>query len=154
MSTQPNVTLKRSIKEVAKLSGLSEPTLRYYETMGIIESIERDSDSGYRSYNETDVANIDIIACLSATGMSIDAMRTYMRNRDAREDKTMEQIQLLEAQRVKIKEEAKALELREHYTTAKIEYWHAIKQNDAQRAFEILENLKPINKKLKFQATK
>lgn len=43
---------RHSIKETAKLSGLPESTLRYYETMGLIGPVERDASSGHRSYGE------------------------------------------------------------------------------------------------------
>ncbi len=69
-----------SIKETAKLSGLPESTLRYYETMGLIGPVERDASSGHRSYGEDDVNLIMGIACLSATGMSIADMRKYWDN--------------------------------------------------------------------------
>lgn len=62
-----------TITEAAKLSGL----LRYYETIGIIDPIERDSSV----YNENDMTLIISVACLSATGMPLEDMRTYLANR-------------------------------------------------------------------------
>jgi hypothetical protein len=39
-----------TIQDVSRRSGLSEPTLRYYETVGLIGPIARDARSGHRRY--------------------------------------------------------------------------------------------------------
>jgi len=37
-----------TIQDVSRRSGLSEPTLRYYEEVGLIGPIARDARSGHR----------------------------------------------------------------------------------------------------------
>jgi MerR family transcriptional regulator, copper efflux regulator len=44
-----------SIQDVSRRSGLSEPTLRYYEEIGLIGSIARDPSSRHRRYREEEV---------------------------------------------------------------------------------------------------
>ena len=39
-----------SIKQAAELTGLSAPTLRYYESVGICPAIAQDESSGHRIY--------------------------------------------------------------------------------------------------------
>lgn len=73
-STHTDVNRTYSIMEAAKLSGLPETTLRYYETIGIIDPIVRDPSSKQRVYDENDINLIIAVACLSATGMSIKDM--------------------------------------------------------------------------------
>jgi MerR family copper efflux transcriptional regulator len=41
-----------TIEAVSRRSGLSEPTLRYYEEVGLIGPIARDDSSGHRRYRE------------------------------------------------------------------------------------------------------
>ena len=48
MSTQSNKFY--TIKEASQLSGLPSSTLRYYESIGIIQSVARDGSSGHRTY--------------------------------------------------------------------------------------------------------
>ncbi|SRR6266700_3209117 len=50
-----------TIQEVSRRSGLSEPTLRYYEKIGLIERVERDESSGHRRYGAAVVNRIDAI---------------------------------------------------------------------------------------------
>ena len=99
-----------TIREVAKLSGLAESTLRYYETIGLIHPITRDSSSKHRVYNEHDVNFAVAIACLNATGMSIEDMRSYLKNRSQGAQAADEQVVLLETQKRRLAEEAHNLE--------------------------------------------
>src|SRR6266480_5169369 len=81
MNTHTDKAQLYTIREVAKLSGLPESTLRYYETIGLIPPITRDASSKHRVYNEHDVNFAVAIACLNAIGMSIEDMRSYLKNR-------------------------------------------------------------------------
>ena len=71
--TPPHFTLQ----EVVQRSGLSEHTLRYYERIGLLDHVKRDSSSGHRRYTAEDVQKIETLACLRTTGMSIEDMRMY-----------------------------------------------------------------------------
>lgn len=69
-----------TIQEVSRRSGLSEPTLRYYEKIGLIEHVGRDESSGHRRYGAALVNRIEALACLRATGMSVHDMRLYLKH--------------------------------------------------------------------------
>jgi MerR family copper efflux transcriptional regulator len=58
-----------TIQDVSRRSGLSEPTLRYYEQVGLIGPIVRDESSGHRRYREDDVDTLQALACLRAMGV-------------------------------------------------------------------------------------
>ena len=64
-----------TLQEVVNRSGLSEHTLRYYEQISLLDKVDRDSSSGHRRYTEEDLHIIEALACLRATGMSIEDMR-------------------------------------------------------------------------------
>src|ERR1700722_19780244 len=70
-----------TIQEVSRRSGLSEPTLRYYEEVGLIGPVDRDARSGHRRYHDEDLDVLMALACLRALGMGIGDMRTYQGNR-------------------------------------------------------------------------
>src|ERR1700726_4004281 len=92
-----------TIQDVSRRSGLSEPTLRYYEEVGLIGPIERDAGSGHRRYRSDDVDTLQVLACLRAMGMGIEDMRTYQENRARGRVAAAEQRALLlrHAERVK-----------------------------------------------------
>src|SRR6476620_5074396 len=66
-----------TVQQAAALTGLSEHTLRYYERIGLITPVLRQESSGHRRYGPADLARLDTLACLRATGMPIDQMRRY-----------------------------------------------------------------------------
>ena len=65
-----------TIADAARASGLSVHTLRYYERAGLIGDVDRAS-SGHRRYSEADMAWLEAIRCLRATGMPIARIRRY-----------------------------------------------------------------------------
>ena len=65
------------IADVAKMTGLSAYTLRYYEKEGLLPFVERTA-SGIRDFNEQDLEWITIITCLKNTGMPIRDIRTFL----------------------------------------------------------------------------
>ena len=119
-----------TIKETAKVSGLTESTLRYYETIGLIDPIKRDASSKYRTYSENDVNLVIAIACLNAAGLSIDDMRQYLRNRDKGSKAAKEQVGLLENKKRHLEGEIHLMQLRLRYLESKIEFWNAVEAGD------------------------
>jgi DNA-binding transcriptional MerR regulator len=72
MTTQTGMT----IADAARLTGVSAYTLRYYERAGLIDGVDR-AGSGHRRYNEGDLAWIEVLQKLRATGMPIRTIRRY-----------------------------------------------------------------------------
>lgn len=66
-----------SIGEVSKLTGLSVPTLRYYDKEGLIPNINR-NENGLRDFTEQDLGTIHIVTCIKGAGASIREIKEYM----------------------------------------------------------------------------
>jgi DNA-binding transcriptional MerR regulator len=133
MSTEQNATKTYTIREAARVSGLPESTLRYHETIELISPIQRDSSSKYRVYSEDDVNLIVVIACLNATGLSIEDMRQYLRNRDLGSEGAHGQVQLLEVRRHHLEDEVHYMQLRLKYVQSKIAFWEAVETGDEEQ---------------------
>ena len=73
-----NARMKKpqSIAKVAEQSGLSVPTLRFYEQEGLIDPVPRDA-AGNRMYGEVEMARINTIRCLRAAGLTLPQMKRY-----------------------------------------------------------------------------
>ena len=105
-------TTWHSIREASMISGLPESTLRYYEQIGIIDPIASDPSSGHRVYSDKDIESLTTIACLAATGMPLESMREYLKNRFDGPEGARRQIELLDAQSLRLAAKAEALRSR------------------------------------------
>jgi DNA-binding transcriptional MerR regulator len=124
-----------TIQDVSRRSGLSEPTLRYYEQVGLIGPIERDESSGHRRYREDDVDTLQALACLRAMGVGIEDMRTYQANRVRGHEAAGEQRDLLLRHAERIEAEIETLRTHLDYL-AKAALWDARDRGDADAETE------------------
>jgi DNA-binding transcriptional MerR regulator len=127
--------LALTIQEVSRRSGLSEPTLRYYEKIGLIERVERDESSGHRRYGAAVVNRIEALACLRATGMSVQDMRDYLRHLDeaagGRDSSAAAEMSALFERNVeRIDAEIERLLVRRNYLRLKADIWAARRDGD------------------------
>jgi MerR family copper efflux transcriptional regulator len=126
-----------TIQQVSRRSGLSEPTLRYYEEVGLIGPVDRDERSGHRRYGDDDLDVLQALACLRALGMGIEDMRTYQVNR-GRANRgehgravAAEQRDLLLRHADRMTAEIAALHTRLDYLREKAALWDARAHGDA-----------------------
>jgi DNA-binding transcriptional MerR regulator len=63
--------------EVSEQYDISSDTLRYYEPIGLIPTVNRDK-SGISYYNELDVRRIEFIKCMRSAGLPIEVLIEYM----------------------------------------------------------------------------
>ena len=120
-----------TIQDVSRRSGLSEPTLRYYEQVGLIGPVERDPGSRHRQYREQDVDTLQVLACLRAMGLSIEDMRAYQANRARGHEAAGEQRDLLLRHAERIEAQIATLRVHLEYLRAKAALWDARDQGDA-----------------------
>lgn len=66
-----------SIGEVAQIMGVATSTLRYYESEGLLPTVER-SASGRRHYSDAEVEACRVIECLKQSGLSIKETKAFM----------------------------------------------------------------------------
>lgn len=66
------------IGEIATRAGVTAPTIRYYEEIGLLPPARR-SSSGYRRYTESTVDELRFIRKAQALGFSLDEIRDILR---------------------------------------------------------------------------
>lgn len=84
-----------NIKQFSQLVGLSAYTLRYYEKIGLLKHIHRNS-SGHRVYSIKDISWITFVIRLKETGMPLDEILEYARLREQGVDTVLQRQLLLE----------------------------------------------------------
>lgn len=137
-----------SIREASALVGLPASTLRYYESIGLIPSIARGETSKQREYTDDDIDALVWLACLSATGMSISDMQSYVVNRTRGAAGAADQVRLLEQQQRHLANEAKLLKVRQQYVNIKIAYWKAVEAGDTALAESLSDEARTLADRL------
>ena len=125
-----------TIQDVSRRSGLSGPTLRYYEEVGLIGPVARDPSSGHRRYGQQQLDALQALACLRAMGVGIEEMRTYQANRRLGNAKAGEQRDLLLRHAERIEAELEKLGVHLGYLRAKAALWDARERGDASAEAE------------------
>lgn len=140
-----------TIQDASRRSGLTEPTLRYYETIGLIGPVERDGSSGHRRYRSDDLDTLQMLACLRAMGVGIDDMRTYRANRELGSAAAGEQRDLLLRHTERIRAQIATLNVHLDYLREKAGLWDARDRGDAaaeaeasRRVHDVLPRLREV----------
>ncbi|GLV60639.1 MerR family transcriptional regulator [Dictyobacter sp. S3.2.2.5] len=128
-----------TIQELSKQSGLSEPTLRYYEKIGLLQPVPRDPRSGHRRYPAHTVRVVNALSCLRASGLSIEDMRTYLRLLEKGPQGTAQQKELFQAHVVELERQIERLQLRKQYLEGKVAYCDALERGDMEAVQRIIE---------------
>ncbi len=102
--------MQYTIGEFSQLTDISIHTLRYYEKEGLI--IPKRTSSNRRVYSKGDIAWIDFIKRLKATGMPIKEIRKYAALRALGDPSLSERMEMLIKHRETLK--AQLLLLEEH----------------------------------------
>ncbi len=65
------------ISELSLKYNLSADTLRYYEKIGLMEVVSKNT-SGIRDYQEEDLKRIYFLKCMRTAGLSIETLKNYV----------------------------------------------------------------------------
>lgn len=71
------ICMNYTIKKVSEMTGLSIPTIRYYDKEGLLPDLQR-KESGYRVFSDRDLEAIDLIECFKESGLTIREIRHFM----------------------------------------------------------------------------
>lgn len=66
-----------NISELSRLSGVTPPTIRYYEREKLLPKAER-SAGGYRKYSDTDLKLLNLIKKAQQVGFSLTEIRAML----------------------------------------------------------------------------
>jgi DNA-binding transcriptional MerR regulator len=98
-----------TISEVAARTGLSAHTLRWYERIGLMPPVDREAahggyrQAGRRRYSDRDLAFLDFVGKLRATGMPVADMIRYAELARAGDDTFAERRRILLEHRAEVR---------------------------------------------------
>lgn len=111
-----------NIQTFSKITNVSSHTIRYYEKIGLLKKIARNT-SGHRYFTEQDVLWIEFIKRLKDTGMALDNIRKYA---DLREQGVLTselRMQILQQHAVMLEEKIAAEQFHLKMLQEKIAYY-------------------------------
>ena len=110
--------------QVAEKTGFSLDTLRYYERIGLLDGVSRNT-GGQRVYGDDDVNWLSILRCLRDTGMPIARMRRYADL--SRDERTVaERLALLEEHDREVGQRIETLQTQRERIRDKIHYYRSL----------------------------
>lgn len=92
-----------NIKQFSYLTNISAHTLRYYEKIGLLKQIDRNS-SGHRNFTQKDVIWVAFIKRLKETGMPLKHIIEYADLRNIGISTSKSRMQILERHAVLLEE--------------------------------------------------
>ncbi|MGW7413390.1 MerR family transcriptional regulator [Streptomyces sp. NPDC054863] len=97
-----------TIAETSELTGLRPSTLRYYERIGLLDSVQRGPD-GRRRYQVSDLAWMAFLLRLRATGMPIQGMLEFATLRRGGDATVRERLDLLRRHQARARRDYEAV---------------------------------------------
>ncbi len=109
-----------NIKQVSQQTGLSAHTLRYYEKIGLLLGIHRDS-KGHRDYTDKDLIWIEFIKRLKATNMPLNEIKRFAELRTSGDRTIPERLMILKKHQSRVRKQMDELVIHQQKIKAKIE---------------------------------
>ena len=127
-----------TIQEVAKRTGLTAHTLRYYERIGLIAPIARAS-GGQRRYASGDLDWLAFLMRLRATDMPINRMQMFARLRSEGDGTVNERRRMLEDHLIEVMAQIQALQQSARVLKAKIGVYQQVPNSSSTQASSLVK---------------
>ena len=121
-----------TIQEAAEEMDVSAHTLRYYEKIGLLPSIQR-ADNGRRNYTEEDLGWVYWLKLLRESGMSIRAMKRYVEITRAGDHTIDERCAILEEHRNQLRAQIGKLQGYLEKLEQKVEFYQGYKTRSQEK---------------------
>jgi len=97
------------IQDLTQHTGVSEKTIRYYESIGVLPKPRR-RPNGYRHYTEADVDRVKLVAGARRLDLSLDDIKEILAMRDRREAPCRAMLDMLEHKKGEIRQRIRQLQ--------------------------------------------
>ena len=119
------------IADIAKLTDLSVPTLRYYETLGLLHPDR--NRANYRIITDNDLRWIAFIKRAKATGMTLSKIVDYSKLREKGDSTVLERINILEEQEMSLQVELEKIQEHINFLQNKKQFYTQFLENHKTR---------------------
>ena len=119
------------IADIAKLTDLSVPTLRYYETLGLLHPDR--NRANYRIFTDNDLRWIAFIKRAKATGMTLSKIVDYSKLREKGDSTVLERINILAEQEMILQVELEKIQAHINFLQNKKQFYTQFLENHKTR---------------------
>ncbi|MFC7529609.1 MerR family transcriptional regulator [Actinoplanes sp. GCM10030250] len=119
--------------EAAGRIGVSLDTIRYYEKIGLMHGIRRDS-GGRRVFSDDDLSRLGLLRCLRDSGMPIARLRRFAELLQGGEDNADQRTALLEEHDREIDDRVAQLRLEQERVREKIKWYRSVSETQERQA--------------------
>lgn len=112
------------IGELAKLTGKSGPTLRYYEQLGLLPAPER-TESGYREYPPATVERVRFIGKAQERGFSLDEITAVLALHDRGQPACERVVEMARGKLLDLEKRIAELQQRHAMLSAALRHWES-----------------------------
>lgn len=131
-----------NIGEVAERAGVTAPTVRYYESIGLLKKPAR-SGGGYRRYSETTVAELEFIKKARALGFSLEEIGEIVQLTRIGKRPCARVIDLAKARLVDVDEQMRRLSAFRNQLAAEISRWETPAAAGCDGMCQMIESAAP-----------
>ncbi|NRA53047.1 MAG: MerR family transcriptional regulator [Gammaproteobacteria bacterium] len=114
-----------NIKKFSNITNISCYTIRYYEKIGLLKNVARNS-SGHRWFSEQDIIWLEFIKRLKETDMPLDKILKYANLRDEGASTSQLRMQILQQHAVMLEDKITAEQFHLKKLKEKIGYYSEI----------------------------
>ncbi|GGJ51800.1 MerR family transcriptional regulator [Deinococcus roseus] len=114
-----------SIQQMCLVVGLPASTLRYYEDLGLLGVVPKNS-SGHRRYQETHLHRLRFLQLLKNTGMPLEDMKRFALLDDAGASTAPERILMLRDHHLALQDKVTLLQEQLGHLAGKIQYYQQV----------------------------
>ena len=140
-----------TIGQIAKKTGLTTHTLRFYDKEGLLPNVKRTS-SGIRYFSDDDINWLVVLECLKSTGLSLKDIKHYIDLYKLGNKTLKERLEIFKIQKTRIEEQINSLKENMKKIDFKIKYYKEAIKNGEENIYERNSHLaKERNRVLKFK---
>ncbi len=122
---------KYTVKEVADMLDISSHTIRYYDNIGLIPSIDR-TDGNIRMFSDYTISWLKLVHCLRTTGLPIEDVRHYIQMCQKGDSTIPERAELIFKQEKSLRAQIKNLKKQMEILKYKKSYYKNLLDNNLQ----------------------
>ena len=131
------------IGEVAQRSGLTTPTVRYYESLGLLRPADR-SSSGYRRYSENAIEELTFVRKAQALGFSLDEVAQILKLSRSGNTPRSRVLSLAHQHLAAVEERIKQLQAFRDQLSTELAKWDGTTTPTCQGLCQIFANAEPL----------